>query len=285
MSVRLWLADLAKALVLALLLYGLLAAGTLWLVQASPERWWLWVWSFVTLFALFVMVLSPLLIEPLFFKFSPIAREGLEQRIRQLADKAGLRAGRIFQVDASRRSRHGNAYFTGLGRQKRIVLFDNLLRQMDDNEILAILAHEIGHWKHRHIVRRLITSSALTLAGLYLAFWLIRWGGLPGLLDLPAASFPAQLLILSLLSAIVTFPLAPLANALSRRQERQADRFACRLTGRPLDLAEALVKLARDNLAALHPHPLYAWFRFSHPPIVKRVRALLEQAKEKPKLR
>jgi STE24 endopeptidase len=156
---------------------------------------------------------------------------------------------------------------------------------MDDNEILAILAHEIGHWKHRHIVRRLITSSALTLAGLYLAFWLIRWGGLPGLLDLPAASFPAQLLILSLLSAIVTFPLAPLANALSRRQERQADRFACRLTGRPLDLAEALVKLARDNLAALHPHPLYAWFRFSHPPIVKRVRALLEQAKEKPKLR
>ena len=275
MSLRLWLSDAAKGTLIALLLYGLLIVGALWLVLTSPQAWWLWVWGFITFFSLFVMVISPYLIEPLFFKFSPIEKPGLEKRIRQMAEKAGLHAGRIFKVDASRRSRHGNAYFTGLGRQKRIVLFDTLLEQMEDHQTLAVLAHEIGHWKHRHISRRLISSALLTLGGLYLSAHLIRWGGLPGLLQLPSASFAAQVTILMLLAALVSFPLAPLGNMLSRRHERQADRFACNLTGRPADLAEALIKLAHDNLAALHPHPLYAWFRFSHPPIVERVTALL----------
>lgn len=275
MSLRLWLTDTLKGTGLALLLYGLLVVGALWLVLVSPHAWWLWVWAFITFFSLVVMVISPYLIEPLFFKFSPIEKPGLEERIRRMAEKAGLRAGRIFQVDASRRSRHGNAYFTGLGRQKRIVLFDTLLEQMDDDQTLAVLAHEIGHWKHRHISRRLITSALLALGGLFLAAHLIRWGGLPALLQLPSASFAAQVMILMLLAALVTFPLTPLGNILSRRHERQADRFACGLTGRPADLAEALIKLARENLAALHPHPLYAWVHYSHPPIVDRVTTLL----------
>lgn len=275
MSLRLWLLDTVKGTTIALILYGLLIVGALSLVWVSPQLWWLWVWGFTTLFSLLVMVIAPYLIEPLFFKFSPIEKPGLEDRIRLLAEKAGLHAGRIFQVDASRRSRHGNAYFTGLGRQKRIVLFDTLLAQMNDHQTLAVLAHEIGHWKHRHITRRLISTSLLALGGLYLAAYLVRGGGLPALLQLPSASFAAQVTILTLLATLVSFPLTPLGNILSRRHERQADRFACALTGRPADLAEALIKLAHDNLAALHPHPLYAWVHFSHPPIVGRVTALL----------
>lgn len=278
MTPRLWLTDAIKGFVLSSVLYGLLIAGALWLVSHRPATWWLWVWGFVTLFGLFVMVISPYVIEPLFFKFSPVQKPGLERRIRQLAEKAGLHARRIFQVDASRRSRHGNAYFTGLGRQKRIVLFDTLLEQMNDDQTLAVLAHEIGHWKHKHITKRLLSGALLSLGGFYLASLLIRWENLPSLLGLEAASFPARLMILGLLFAIVTFLLAPVGHALSRRHEWQADRFACKLTGKPADLAEALIKLARENLAALHPHPLYALVRFSHPPIVERVRALLNRA-------
>lgn len=279
MSIRLWMTDAVKSILLSLVLYGLLLVGTLWLILAIPQTWWLWVWGFVSFFGVFIMVLSPYLIEPLFFKFSPIEKPQLEERIRELAEKADLHAERIFQVDASRRSRHGNAYFTGLGRQKRIVLFDTLLAQMDDHQILAVLAHEIGHWKHRHMPRRLLTSMLLALGSLYLAAHLIDLGVLPGLLHIPSASFAAQIMILLLLVSIAGFFLAPIGHVLSRRQERQADRFACELTGRPGDLAEALIKLARDNLAALHPHPLYAWFHYSHPPIVERVEAL--QAMEK----
>jgi STE24 endopeptidase len=278
MTPRLWLTDAIKGFVLSSVLYGLLIAGALWLVSHRPATWWLWVWGFVTLFGLFVMVISPYVIEPLFFKFSPVQKPALERRIRQLAEKAGLHARRIFQVDASRRSRHGNAYFTGLGRQKRIVLFDTLLEQMNDDQTLAVLAHEIGHWKHKHITKRLLSSILLSLGGFYLASLLIRWENLPSLLGLEAASFPARLMILGLLFAIVTFLLAPVGHALSRRHEWQADHFACKLTGKPADLAEALIKLARENLAALHPHPLYALVRFSHPPIVERVRALLNRA-------
>lgn len=279
MTPRLWLTDQAKGFVLSLLLAGLLIAGALWLVRVSPAAWWLWVWGFITCFSLFVMVIAPYLIEPLFFKFSPVQKPELEESIRRMAKNAGLRAGRVFQVDASRRSRHGNAYFTGLGRQKRIVLFDTLLEGMNDAEVLAILAHEIGHWKYRHIPRRLAANSLLVLGALLVSRQLIAWGGLPGLLNLPAASFAAQVMILALLASIVAFPLAPLGSALSRRHERQADRFACELTGRPADLAEALIKLARDNLAALHPHPLYAWLHYSHPPLVDRVARLRNMAR------
>jgi STE24 endopeptidase len=189
-------------------------------------------------------------------------------------EQAGLQVSAVQQVDASRRSRHSNAYFTGIGRVKRIVLFDTLLAQMTHDEILAILAHEAGHWKKGHIRRRLWTAELLSLAAFYLAFHLLQWGALPGLLELEQASFFAQVVILGFLGSLVTFPLTPFGSWLSRRHERQADRFACRLTGEPASLASALVKLAKENLANLHPHPLYAWFHYSHPPIVERVRQL-----------
>lgn len=274
MSGRLWLTDRVKSTLLSLVLMGLLTAGALTIIQASPERWWLWVWGFVALVTLFLMYLSPYVIEPLFYKFEPVRDEELKGRIEVLMAKAGLQVSRVQQVDASRRSRHSNAYFTGIGRVKRIVLFDTLLAQMSADEILAILAHEAGHWKKGHIRRRLWSAELLSLAAFFLAWWLLGWGGLPQLLGLEQASFFAQVVILGFLGSLVSFPLTPLGSWLSRRHERQADRFAVELTGEPVALASALVKLGKENLANLHPHPLYAWFHYSHPPVVERVRVL-----------
>jgi STE24 endopeptidase len=274
MSGRLWLTDLVKSTLLSLALLGLLTAGALAVIQASPQHWWLWVWALVALVTLFLMYLSPYLIEPLFFKFEPVRDEDLKARIESLTAKAGLKVSAVQQVDASRRSRHSNAYFTGIGRVKRIVLFDTLLAQMTPDEILAILAHEAGHWKKGHIRRRLWSAELLSLAAFFLAFHLLQWGGLPQLLGLAQASFFAQVVILGFLGSLASFPLTPFGSWLSRRHERQADRFASDLTGEPAFLASALVKLSKENLANLHPHPLYAWFHYSHPPIVERVGSL-----------
>jgi len=270
----LWLSDLLKSTLIALVLTGLLTAGAFALVHWSPRFWWLWVWGFFALVSLSLMYLSPSVIEPLFNRFEPVTDEGLEAEIRALCERAGLRVSRVMQVDASRRSRHSNAYFTGIGRMKRIVLYDTLLRQMSHREILAVLAHEIGHWKKGHIRRRLILTEVGALAASWLAWKLTGWAGLPGLMGLGEASFGARLVILGFLASIVSFPFTPLSSWLSRRQEREADRFATDLTGDPEALASALVKLSTENLSNLHPHPLYAAFYYSHPPVVERVRAL-----------
>ncbi len=274
MTPRLWITDLAKSFFLSSILGAVAATSVLAIVQASPAWWWLWVWMFFLAFGIFVMYISPYVIEPLFFKFEPIKAEGLEERIRGLMDKAGLKVSRVFQVDASRRSKHSNAYFTGIGRVKRIVLFDTLLQQMTHDEILAVLAHEAGHWKKRHVLKSMILTEALAFAGIYAAFRLIAWDRLPGLLGLPAASFYARALIAGLTGSLVMFPLTPLFSYISRRNEKEADRFAGNLTGQPEALASALVKLARENLSNLHPHPLYAKFYYSHPPVVERIRSL-----------
>ncbi len=279
-TARLWVSDLVKSLLLSLVLSALLIGGALWLIAAAPHFWWLWVWGFFALFTVVLMYLSPVLIEPLFFKFEPLRREGLEETIRELMARAGLAVSRVFQVDASRRSRHSNAYFTGIGKVKRIVLFDTLLEQMSDREILAVLAHEVGHWKLKHIARRIMFMQLAMLAGLYLAFRLVGWEGLPALVGLEEASFAARVLILSFLAGLVSFFFTPLSSFMSRRHEWQADDFASRLTGRPEDLGSALVKLSLENLANLHPHPLYAWFHYSHPPMAQRVERLCADAPE-----
>jgi STE24 endopeptidase len=270
----LWLSDATKSLAISLFLAGLLAAGSLWLVQASPGRWWFWIWLFFIAFSIFVLVLSPHFIEPLFHRFSPLDRPELESRIKELAGRAGIRPGRIFQVDASRRSGHANAYFSGFGRQKRIVLFDTLLRQMAEGEILAVLAHEMGHWRHHHMPKRLLAGALACLAACFGAYLLLAWEGLPLLVGYANASFFALVPVLFLLYGIAGFFLSPLGNSLARRQERQADRYAADLTGAPVTLAEALIKLGKNNLSNLCPHPWYAWYHYAHPPLRRRVRAL-----------
>jgi STE24 endopeptidase len=280
MTFRLWAADLLKSLVISTVLGAVVVLSALSIVQVSPQWWWLWVWLFFLAFGIFMMYISPFVIEPLFFKFEPLKAAGLEERVRSLMERAGLKVSRVFQVDASRRSRHSNAYFTGIGKVKRIVLFDTLIGQMAQDEVLAVLAHEVGHWKKRHVLKRIVMSEATAFAGLFLAYHLLSWKGLPGLMGLDDASFYAKAVILGFLGSIVLFPLTPLFAFLSRRDERQADRFASDLTGRPEAMASALVKLSKENLSNLHPHPLYAAFYYSHPPVVERVRGLRGQTTE-----
>lgn len=276
MTMRLWATDLLKSLGIATVLSSAVVFVALALIQASPHWWWLWVWAFLLVFGIFVMYISPTIIEPLFFKFEPVKAEGLEERIRSLMEKAGLKVSRVFQVDASRRSRHSNAYFTGIGRVKRIVLFDTLIEQMSQDEILAVLAHEVGHWKKRHVLKSIILSETMAFCGLFLAFHLISWDGLPGLINLPQASFYSRVIVIGFIGSLIMFPVTPLFSYLSRRNEREADRFASELTHHPEYLASSLVKLSRENLSNLHPHPLYAKIYYSHPPVVERIRQLRE---------
>ncbi len=271
---RIWLTDLFKSLVVGCVLLTLITAGALALVQASPYHWWLWVWGFLALITLLLMYLSPVLIEPLFFKFQPLQKEALAERVKTVMGQAGLQIDRVQQVDASRRSKHSNAYFTGIGRVKRIVLFDTLLEQMSDDEIIGVLAHEAGHWKLGHIWKRLLTMELFALVACWLAWQLLSWGGLTDMFGLGTISFVGQVVLLGFLASLISFPLTPLSSALSRRHEWQADRFALDLTGESLPLAQALIKLCKENLSNLHPHPLYAWFYYSHPPVVARIARL-----------
>lgn len=271
----LWLSDFFKSQAIGTLLLTLLIAAAFWLISWSPNRWWIWVWGFMAVFSLFMMYLSPYLIEPLFNKFEPVTEPGLEEEIRVLMKKAGLKAGHVTQMDASRRSGHSNAYFTGIGKVKRIVLYDTLIKQMSHGEIVAVLAHEIGHWKKGHIWKRLVIAEIAALAGSWIAFSLLNWAGLPGLLGLPAdISLPAKMVVLGFIGSLALFPLTPLTSWRSRCHEYEADHYASELTGKPQDLASALVKLSTENLSNLFPHPLYSAFYYSHPPVVERVQRL-----------
>jgi STE24 endopeptidase len=274
MTLKLWAADLAKSLVISAVLGTMVTATVLSIVQASPAWWWLWVWAFLLVFGIFMMYVSPYLIEPLFFKFEPVESEGLDLKIRKLMERAGLKVSRVFQVDASRRSRHSNAYFTGIGKVKRIVLFDTLVEQMSHEEILAVLAHEVGHWRKKHVLKRMVMTEVSAFLGLLIAFLLIGADGLPRIIGLHSASFYARMVIVGFLGSLVLFPLTPLFSYLSRRDEREADRFASELTGDPGALASALVRLSRENLANLYPHPWYAKMYYSHPPVIERIKAL-----------
>ncbi|MDX2479673.1 MAG: M48 family metallopeptidase [Desulfuromusa sp.] len=271
MSFQLWCADLLKSLLLGSVLFVLLAGGALALVQLAPQSWWLWVWGFWVAVSLFLMYLSPYLIEPLFFKFTPLAKADLEIEVRDLLEKSGAHAGKVLQVDASRRSGHSNAYFTGIGKVKRVVLFDTLMEQLNNQELLAVLAHELGHWRCGHLRQRLIKSQVMALFSCWLAFMLLNSHVLPGWLGLEQLSFAGQVLVLGWIGSLLGFFWTPLSSWWSRRHERQADQFAINMVGSGQELASGLVTLARENLSNLFPHPLYAAVYYSHPPLVERV--------------
>ena len=276
---RLWVVDFLKSQVIGAALLAIVISAVFWLIGWSPQRWWIWVWGFMAAFSLFMMFISPYLLEPLFNRYEPVTEEGLEDDIRVMMEKAGLKVGKVLQMDASKRSRHSNAYFTGIGKVKRIVLYDTLIRQMSHGEIVAVLAHEIGHWKKGHIWKRLLWAEVLALAGSWLSFRLLYWDGLSSVLGLPDdLTLPARMVVLGFLVSLILFPLSPLSAWRSRCQEREADRFAADLTARPQDLASALVKMSAENMSNLFPHPWYAWFYYSHPPVVERVGMLREWA-------
>lgn len=278
---RLWIVDFVKSQAIGALMLTFLIAVVFWLISWSPLQWWLWVWGFMALFSLFMMFISPYVIEPLFNKYEPVTKEGLEDDIRAMMEKAGLKVGKVLQMDASKRSNHSNAYFTGIGKVKRIVLYDTLIKQMSHSEIVAVLAHEIGHWKKGHIWKRLLWAETMALAGSWLSFKLLNWPGLPDLLGLPATiSLPTKMVVLGFIASLALFPLGPFSAWRSRCHEQEADRFASDLTGQPEDLASALVKMSAENLSNLFPHPFYADFYYSHPPVIARVQTLRQWSKQ-----
>lgn len=271
---RLWWSDWLKSTALSLVLTSALAAAAFWLVQSAPHSWWLWVTALIAGVALLMNFISPYVIEPLFHRMEPLEEAGLSDGIRSLTERAGVHVGRVLKVDASRRSSHSNAYFTGLGRVKRVVLYDTLLAQMSHAQILAVLAHELGHWKRHHVLIRMLVMLLLLVAGAYAAFSFVSSDTLPALVGLGTASFAARLVVLLAVASALLFPLTPLFAAWSRRDEREADQFAVDLHGQPRDLADALAKLGTENLSNLHPHPLYAAFYYSHPPLTERISTL-----------
>jgi STE24 endopeptidase len=278
MSAGLWLTDFIKSLLISTVLMGIVLLCGLWIIRKSPELWWLLAWAFFFFFSIFMMYLSPHVIEPLFHKFMPLEGRGLEEKIKAMMEKTGIRVSRVFRIDASKRSHHTNAYFTGIGKTRRIVLYDTLLTKMDEDEVLAVLAHEAGHWKKKHLLKTIMVFEALTLAGAYIAFRVLKSGILAQAFALKGNTFFGELVILGLVLGIVSFPFTPLFSAFSRMHEREADRFAVGLAPKADALATSLIKLSRDNLSNLHPHPLYAAIYYSHPPVVARVRAIRAMA-------
>lgn len=277
MTWKLWVADLAKSLLLSAVILGIVSLGGFSIVQHSPGYWWLFAWGFFFVLSIFLMYISPYVIEPLFNKFTPLEGGELEEKIRELMNKVGIRVTRVFTIDASKRSRHTNAYFTGIGRVKRIVLFDTLMEMMSQSEIIAVLAHEAGHWKKKHVLKRIILFELMSLAGAYLSFLVLRSNILSDMFGIKGEAFFAELVVLGFIFGIAAFPFTPLMTLFSRRHEDEADRFAIELTGDPGSLATSLIKLSKDNLSNLHPHPLYAKFYYSHPPIVERIRKIREK--------
>ena len=274
MSIKLWATDFAKSILISSLLSILVISVGLWLVQQSPNLWWFWVWCFFLIYSIFIIYLSPYVIEPLFNKFTPIDNKALEDGINNLMQKAGIKVSRIFKMDASTRTKHTNAYFTGIGRVKRIVLYDTLIDKMNSNEALSVLAHEVGHWKKRHILKYIIVSEAIALIASYIGFKILQGELLINLFNIKEVSFFAKAILLGFVGSIAAFPFTPLFNYFSRKYEIEADRFACELTGEKEGMINALVKLSKDNLSNLHPHPLYAAFYYSHPHVLKRIRLI-----------
>ena len=271
---KLWWLDRLKGLLLATVLGYPLLVLVLKLVEWTGACWWLWAWGALLGFQLLMLVLAPVLILPLFNKFTPLPEGSLRERLLKLADQTRFRARSIQVMDGSKRSRHSNAFFTGFGSFRKIVLFDTLIQQLAEPELAAVLAHEIGHFKKKHIPKTLAVSALGSLAGLYLVSllanqpWFYRSFGFA-----PGSIVPA-LLLFGLLSGVVTFWFSPLAHWWSRRYEYQADAFAAEVMAELGPLIGALRKLNEKNLSNLTPHPLYSGFYYSHPTLLEREQAM-----------
>ncbi len=262
--------DLLKNAALLIIIGGPLIALALWIMEASGGLWWLYVWLVWMTFTLVMFWAYPAVIAPLFNKFSPLDNDKLKERIQALMDKCGFRSKGIFVMDGSKRSGHGNAYFTGFGSNKRIVFFDTLLESLEPPEIEAVLAHELGHFKLKHIQKRLLTTFALSLAALALLGWLAGETWFYQGLGVSQPSPWMALMLFMLAMPVFTFFLQPLMSLLSRKHEFEADAYAVQQSS-GTDLIHALVKMYRENASTLTPDPLYSAFHDSHPPAPVRI--------------
>ena len=275
MTPALFVADLVKSTALGAAIGAPVVLAVLWLMEAMGTYWWLYVWLFWCTFNLLILFIYPTWIAPLFNKFEPLADGEIRQRVEALLARCGFHSGGLFVMDGSKRSAHGNAYFTGFGRTKRIVFFDTLLNRLLPDEIEAVLAHELGHFKRRHIVKRIVTLFSLSLLFLALLGQLIDapwfYAGLG--IDSAKQSTAVALILFFLAMPAFVFPFTPLGSMLSRRHEFEADRYATEHASGEA-LVRALVKLYEDNAATLTPDPMHSLFYDSHPPAAIRIARL-----------
>ena len=277
MTLSLWLGDLLKGALVGALVGLPIAALVLWLMGAAGASWWVWAWGVWMAFNLLALVLYPTLIAPLFNKFEPLQDETLKTRVNALMQRCGFAAKGLFVMDGSKRSAHANAYFTGFGAAKRVVFFDTLLQQLNPAEIDAVLAHELGHYKRRHILKRIVLMFALSLLGFALLGWVSGqtwfYTGLGVMPSLDAPNNALALLLFMMVVPLFTYFLSPLMARMSRSHEFEADAYAMAQTNGQ-DLASALLKLYKDNASTLTPDPVFARFYYSHPPASERIARL-----------
>jgi len=274
MTLRLWLADLVKSALVGIAIGLPAVALILWLMGSAGSLWWLWAWGAWIGFNLLVLGLFPTVIAPLFNKFKPLEDEALKARVTALMQRCGFAAKGLFVMDGSKRSAHANAYFTGFGAAKRVVFYDTLLSQLNPGEVDAVLAHELGHFKHKHILKRIVSMFALSLVGFALLGWLSSqawfYAGLGVRPNISAANDALALLLFLLVVPLFSFFISPLFAQLSRRHEFQADAYAVSQTDGK-DLQNALLKLYQDNASTLTPDPVFVRFYYSHPPASERL--------------
>ena len=277
MSLKLWLADLLKSTLVGVAIGLPIVALILWLMGAAGSLWWLWAWSVWMAFNLLLLVIYPTFIAPLFNKFKPLDDESLKARVTALMQRCGFAAKGLFVMDGSKRSAHANAYFTGFGAAKRVVFYDTLLAKLSPGEVDAVLAHELGHFKHKHIIKRIAGLFVMSLVGFALLGWLSTqvwfYTGLGVRPDLTGANDALALMLFLLAVPVFSFFISPLFARLSRRHEFEADAYAVAQTS-GADLGTALLKLYEDNASTLTPDPVFVKFYYSHPPASERLARL-----------
>ena len=274
MTAKLWLADTAKGLLVGALIGLPIVALILWLMSSAGSLWWLWAWATWMGFNLLILVLYPTVIAPLFNKFKPLDDETLKARVTALMQRCGFAAKGLFVMDGSKRSAHANAYFTGFGAAKRVVFYDTLLKQLSPAEVDAVLAHELGHFKHKHIIKRIIGMFAMSLVGFALLGWLSSqmwfYTGLGIRPSLNGGNEALALLLFMLVTPLFSFFISPMFAQFSRKHEFEADAYAVAQTDGK-DLQSALLKLYQDNASTLTPDPMFVKFYYSHPPASERL--------------
>jgi len=265
-----FLVDEALELLLGLIIGAPLLALILWVMESTGSWWWLLAWAILVGFSLLMSWIFPTIIAPLFNKFTPLADEQLKKRIHSLLERCGFRSKGVFVMDGSRRSGHGNAYFTGIGSHKRIVFFDTLIESLEHEELEAVLAHELGHFKRRHVLKMLVATSLMSLAGFAILGWLAEQPWFYSSLGVADPSRASALLLFILVAPVFTVFLQPIIAGFQRKHEFEADDFASAFAN-PTAMISALVKLYRDNASTLTPDPLYSAFHYSHPPAAMRI--------------
>jgi len=273
-TLKIWLLDMLKSLLITLIIGTALLSLLLIMVKYAGGNWWIWAWFMFFSFQILMAVIYPTVIAPIFNKFTPLEQDELSEKIAHLVENEGFTLKGVFQMDAAKRSRHTNAYISGLGKSKRMVLFDTLMEAHEDDEILAVLAHEMGHLKKHHIKKQLFIMGLSSVVLFYLASQMMTWQSIYQSFGFSSMPAYAGLFLVMVLWEPLGFFLSPVAMAISRRFEREADRYAFKVMKVAEPLILALKKMARDNLSNLRPHPLYVWFNYSHPPLLERIKSL-----------